>query len=87
MADRWILSVVTRKGHIAIPAEICHALSLKSGDRMSIDRDGDGVKVVPAKSRAALSFGAVPPLKARISDREVSDLAWEEHAEHVASVR
>lgn len=84
MAETEVLSVVTCKGQITVPVEIRRALGLKEGDLVSVRRDGDGAKVTPARSRVDASFGAVPALKEPLTDREMTDVAWEEHARHVA---
>ena len=84
MVSRELQTVVTRKGQITMPVEIRRALGLKQGDKVSIYLDGEGAKVVPATSRVDASFGAVRPLKQPHTDREITDMAWEEHAGHVA---
>ena len=61
-----ILSVVTRKGQITLPAEIRRSLGIKEGDKvaLSIDEADEGrVIVKPVRSVAALTFGAVRPRK------------------------
>ena len=59
-----LLTKVTRKGQITVPAEIRRALGLKQGDKVAIslaDPATGEVHLRPARSVAEATFGAVTP--------------------------
>lgn len=61
-----LLTVVTRKGQITVPAEIRRALGLKEGDKVAlalVDPKRRQVRLRPVRSVAELTFGAVTPRK------------------------
>jgi len=43
---RELLTVVTRKGQVTVPAEIRRALGIKEGDRVAFVMEGDEVRLV-----------------------------------------
>ena len=59
-------------------------LGIKPKDRVTIRLEGDGLKVRPARSRLDDIYQSVPALDRPLTDREVSDIAWDEHAEEIA---
>lgn len=61
-----LLTVVTRKGQITLPAEIRDILGIKEGDRIAVsvdDAEPTRAIVRPVRSVAEMTFGAVAPLK------------------------
>jgi antitoxin PrlF len=59
-----LLTVVTRKGQITVPAEIRKALGLKEGDKVALsltDRKGLQATLRPVRSVAEMTFGSVTP--------------------------
>ena len=59
-----ILTKVTRKGQITLPAEIRRRLGIKEGDKvaLSISESGQAeVLLRPVRSVAEMTFGAVTP--------------------------
>jgi AbrB family looped-hinge helix DNA binding protein len=59
-----LLTVVTRKGQITVPAEIRRSLGLKVGDKVALslsEPDKQRVTLRPVRSVAELTFGAVKP--------------------------
>jgi AbrB family looped-hinge helix DNA binding protein len=61
-----LLSVVTRKGQITLPAEIRKSLGIKEGDKVALslaELDEGKVILRPVRSAAEMTFGAVAPRK------------------------
>ncbi len=61
-----IMTVMTRKGQITIPAELRRALGLTQGDRVALslsETDGLQATLRPVRSVAERTFGIVPPRK------------------------
>ncbi len=76
---RAILTVVTRKGQVTIPAEIRRAMGLKKGDKVAFTAGKDGVRLVRAGSVVDMTEGILksnePPLTAE-ELREAAADAW-----------
>ena len=79
-----LLTVVTRKGQITVPAEIRRALGLKTGDRVAVELDDGGARIRPARSDIEASYQAVPALATPRTLAEMSEIAWDEHAQEAA---
>lgn len=78
-----LLSVVTRKGQITIPAEIRRALDLKEGDKVALSLTGQEklrVSLRPVRSVAELTFGAVTSRKRPEDFKELRRLFEESQA-------
>ncbi len=61
-----LLTIVTRKGQITLPAAIRRALGIREGDKIAVaidDEDRDQVVLRPVRSVAEMTFGAVEPRK------------------------
>ena len=83
---REILSVVTRKGQITLPAEIRRSLGIREGDKVAIslgDSEEAPVILRPVPSVAAATFGAVTPRKRPEDFQELRRLVEEGIAEEV----
>ncbi|HWO93244.1 MAG TPA: AbrB/MazE/SpoVT family DNA-binding domain-containing protein [Dehalococcoidia bacterium] len=81
-----ILSTVTSRGQVTIPAEVRKVLGAKSGDKVAFEIVGDSVMLKRARFTLETAYGSVPP-KHRPEDFEaMKDQAMEEHAEEVARV-
>ena len=83
---REILSVVTRKGQITLPAEIRRSLGIREGDKVAIslgDSEEAPVILRPMHSVAAATFGAVTPRKSPEDFQELRRLFEEGVAEEV----
>lgn len=81
-----LLTVVTRKGQITVPAEIRRALGLKEGDKVAIvltDPAKGQATLKPARSVAERTFGAVSPRKRPEDFKELRRMFEEGHAEEV----
>ena len=79
-----LLTVVTRKGQITIPAEIRRALDIKQGDTLAFEMEGKEIKLKAAKPSIQEFYQSVPALTPSRSLKEMSELAAEEHAQAVA---
>ncbi|MFN8481512.1 MAG: AbrB/MazE/SpoVT family DNA-binding domain-containing protein [Anaerolineae bacterium] len=61
-----LLTVVTRKGQITLPAEIRQRLGIKEGDKIAVSVDeAEPTQAIvrPVRSVAEMTYGAVAPLK------------------------
>jgi len=80
-----ILSTVTGRGQVTLPAEVRRLLGARGGDKVAFQIDGDEVRLLRARFTLETAYGSVTP-KRRPEDFEaIKDAAMEEHAE--ASVR
>jgi AbrB family looped-hinge helix DNA binding protein len=79
------ISSVSPKGQITLPIEIRRQLGIKPKDKVAISLDEDGVQVTPLGGSVAESFGAIPALREPRTLEEMTQIAHEEHAQHVAS--
>lgn len=71
---REILSVVTRKGQITLPAELRRSLGIEEGDKVALSLFGPDkrqLRLRPVRSVAALTFGVVTP---RIQPEDFDEL-------------
>lgn len=78
------LSSVSEKGQVTIPKEMREALGVKPRDKVAFKLEGKEIKIVPVGSPIEASFQAVPALKTSISLEEMTEVAAQEHARHVA---
>ena len=78
---REFRSSVSPKGQFTLPVEVRRQLGIKPKDTVSIRLDDGVVMVRPARSRLDDIFQSVPALKRPRTDREMTDLAWEEHVQ------
>lgn len=78
-----MLSVVTRKGQVTVPAEIRRQLGLKIGEKVAFVTDGSEVRLVRGESVVGRTVGAFkgygPPLSAE-ELRAAAELAIAEEA-------
>ena len=78
-----LLTVVTRKGQITLPAEIRRSLGIKEGDKIAVsiaDQQNARVMLRPVRSVAEMTFGAVPPRQRPEDIGELRDLFQESMA-------
>jgi len=78
-----LLTVVTRKGQITIPAEIRRALGLKQGDKIAFVVVGDQVRLVPTASIVERTAGAIKVKKPPASAEELREASERAIAEEV----
>ena len=78
------VSSVSPKGQITLPAEVRRQLGVKPKDKVTVTLEDGRVTVTPLGSGIEASYQAIPALKRPITDREMTDIAWEDHVEGVA---
>ncbi len=82
-----LLSVVTRKGQITLPAAMRRRLGIKEGDKVALSLDDTApVQVIivrPVRSVAELTYGAVSPRKRPEDFQELRQRFEEGTAEEV----
>ncbi len=54
-----LLSVMTRKGQLTVPAEVRSALGLKQGDKVAFVMEGGHARLIPTHSVVAQTAGAL----------------------------
>ncbi len=79
-----LTSSVSPKGQITMPAEIRKLLGVKPKDRVAFLVAENGVRLAPATSGLAASFGAVPALEPPRTLREMMEITGEEQAREAA---
>ncbi len=84
-AMREMLSSVSPKGQITIPAEIRRLLGVKPRDKVAFRVEDGRVQITRAR-RSSLEaiYRSVPALDRTLSEREMTEIATEEHARDVA---
>ena len=76
---------ITRRGQITIPAAIRRKLGLEAGGEVTI-REIDGAVVMEAPRFTFESLrGSVKPLGKRVSESEMTRIAWEDKIERDAA--
>ncbi len=85
-----LLTSVTKKGQITLPAEIRRSLGIKEGDKVAVSlvevTEGEEPQAVlkPVRSVAAMTFGAVPPLREPLTWQQMREIAREDHVQEIA---
>jgi antitoxin PrlF len=79
-----LTSSVSPKGQITIPAELRQLLGVKPKDRVAFVVEGESVRITRLGSRLAAGYRSVPPLSPSRSLQEMTDIAWDEHAQVAA---
>ncbi len=76
-----ILTSVTQRGQVTLPAEVRRLLGLKPYDKVAFTIDNGEVRLKPAKFTAETVYQSVPPLNHPLSDKEMSAIAKEDKAQ------
>ena len=84
---REMLTVVTRKGQITVPAESRKALGLHEGDKVALVLEMNQVRLRRAGSVVAQTAGMLKTSGAPVSAEELREAAEEAIAEDVATRR
>ena len=81
-----VLSTVTNRGQVTLPAEVRRVLGARGGDKVAFQIDGDEVRLRPARFTLDTAFGSVKPKRRPENFEAVKDAAMEEHAEASARI-
>jgi AbrB family looped-hinge helix DNA binding protein len=57
-----ILSAVTQRGQVTVPAEVRRLLGLRTGDKVAFQIEDGQVRLAPAKFTLESAYGSVTPL-------------------------
>jgi AbrB family looped-hinge helix DNA binding protein len=79
-----VLSSVSPKGQITIPAAIRQLLGVRPKDKVAFRVENGQVFISPANSTLDAAYRAIPALARPLSDKEMTELAHDEHAQQVA---
>ena len=77
-------SSVSPKGQITIPVEIRAILGVRPKDRVAFEVQDGRVFIRPARHGLDAIYRSIPALERSLSDKEMTQLAQEEHARQVA---
>ena len=77
-------SSLSPKGQITLPKQPRDLLRLRPKEKVVIQYKDGAVSVTPLKDTLESIYQSVPALKKPLTDREMTDIAWEDHAAEVA---
>ena len=80
-----ILTTVTQRGQVTLPAEVRRLLGLKPYDKVAFTIDNGEVRLKPARFTAETVCRSVPRLSHPLSDEEISAIAKEDKAQRTIS--
>lgn len=63
-----VISTVTEKGQVTIPAEVRKRLGISRGEKVAFLIEGDDVRLKPVRFTLESVFGSVPALPSRETD-------------------
>lgn len=76
-----LVSTLTSKGQVTIPAPIRRLLGLKPKAKVAFLQKSDGVHISASRYTIHTIKGAVPALSQKYSEKEIRDIAIESHLE------
>ena len=76
-----IVTTMTQRGQVTVPAEVRRLLGLKPKDKVAFEIEDDKVQLVPAKFTLESAFGSVKPATNTEDFKAISQAAKEEKAE------
>ena len=76
-----LVSTLTTKGQVTIPASIRRLLGLKPKAKVAFLQKKDGVHIAASRYTLDTIKGAVPALSKQYSEKEIRDIAIESHIE------
>jgi AbrB family looped-hinge helix DNA binding protein len=81
---RETLSSVSPKGQVTIPAEIRQLLGVRPRDKVAFRVENGQVLIRPARSTLDAAYCSIPALAKPLSDKQMTELAQQEHAQATA---
>lgn len=75
-----IVTTMTERGQVTVPAEIRRMLGLKPRDKVEFSVEDGEVRILPFRATMESVYRSVAPLAQRMSDREMARVAKEERA-------
>lgn len=76
---------VSPMGRVTIPRELRTHWGLRATDRVVLIFEDGEVRLEPLRMSIMDSYGAIPPLRERLSDDEQTRITAEEHANRFAA--
>lgn len=76
-----VLTTITQRGHVTVPAEVRRVLGVKAKDKVAFRIEGDQVTLTPARFSLETAYGSVKPRQKPEDFVEVARQAKEEHVE------
>ena len=83
-SSREYFSSVSPKGQITLPAEVRRLLGVNPRDKVAIVMRGETITVEKRVADLRSAYMVFPALKKKLSDGETTDIARDEHLQHVA---
>ena len=80
------VSSVSPKGQITLPAAVRRRLGLKAKDKVTIQVDGDDVRLLPARFTLETAAGSVPALAEPLTWEEIEARINEDRDERIVRV-
>jgi antitoxin PrlF len=77
---RAIVTTMTQRGQVTVPAEVRRLLGLKPRDKVAFEIADDKVRIMPARFTLASTFGSVKPATRTEDFKAISRAAREEKA-------
>ncbi len=84
MGERRFYSSVSPKGQITLPAEVRRLLGIEPKDQVAIELVDSAVRISKVESRLLAHYQEAGSLPARLSWRDTTRVAAEDHAEVAA---
>jgi len=79
LMEHELVSTLTQKGQVTIPAPIRRLLGLKPRSKVAFLQKKDGVHIAVPRYTIATIKGAVPALSKQYSEKEIRKIAIESH--------
>lgn len=76
-----LVTTITQRGQVTIPAEVRRRLGLKPRDKVSFTIVDGRVELAPVKYTLETAFQSVPPLPEPADFEAISRAVWEEKVE------
>jgi antitoxin PrlF len=80
---KTIVTTVTQRGQVTIPAEVRRLLGLRPRSKVTFEIDDGEVRLTPAPFTLEQAYGSVKPLSRPEDFKAISRAAKEEHVERL----